>query len=302
MEKQFTLKMFQERFQEEENCYAYLAALKWGKGYCCRKCGCKQAVRGKKEHWKRCQQCGYDESPTAQTLFHQVKFNILDAFYICYRVIVDKKGVSSMELHRETGIRQKTCWYFKRKIQQGMKSRGQNVLAGLVEADECVIGSAEENMQGRSSDSNKHKVLIAIEKVRNRKGKTTIGRAYASKINGYSADDFLPFFQKHISPKAHIETDQWTGYSPLKEDFPRLVQKKSDTGKNFPEMHMHIMNIKGWLRGVHHHCSKKHIQAYLDEYHFRFNRRQNREKIFTSLIQRMVLAIPLFITFRELCA
>ena len=130
MLKQFTLKDFQKKFQTEEACYIYLCQQKWSKDYSCRRCKCQAYVQGKKTLWRRCKPCRYAESPTAQTLFHQVKFNILDAFYMCYRLVVDKKGVSSLALHRETGIRQKTCWYFKRKIQEAIKSSELPLLQG----------------------------------------------------------------------------------------------------------------------------------------------------------------------------
>jgi cell division protein YceG involved in septum cleavage len=71
-----------------------------------------------------------------------------------------------------------------------------------------------------------------------------------------------------------------------------LVQKESDGGKAFKELHIHIMNIQGWIRGIHHHCSKEHLQGYLDEYHFRFNRRNNMESIFHVLIERMMQETP----------
>ena len=302
MTKQFTLKDFQKKFQTEEDCYIYLCQQKWGTGYSCRRCKCQAYVQGKKTLWRRCKQCMYDESPTAQTLFHQVKFNILDAFYMCYRVVVDKKGVSSLGLHRETGIRQKTCWYFKRKIQEAMKSSELHLLQGTVEVDECMIGGAEENRQGRSSDSKKHKVLVLVEKVKDKKGKTTMGRAYAGKITGYAAKELLPMMQKHIHPKANVQTDKWTGFIPLKKHFRNLEQQKSEKGKNFPLMHLHIMNLKSWLRGIHHHCSDEHLTAYLNEYHFRFNRRQNRKAMFDSLLSNMVAAVPLFVSLKELCA
>lgn len=301
MDKQFTLKEFQTRFSSKEACYTYLCDQKWKAGYQCKKCGCKYHVQGKKSLWRRCKACFYDESPTAQTLFHQLKFDIDIAFYMCYRILVDKKGVSSLQLQRETGIRQKTCWYFKRKIQQGMKSSQSHLITGTVEVDECLIGGPEEKKQGRSRDSKKHKVLVMVEQVKNKKGKTTMGRAYAQQINGYSADDFRPAMKKYIDPKSKVLTDKWTGYSPLTVDFENLKQKKSNNGKSFPLMHIHIMNLKGWLRGIHHHCSKQHIQVYLDEYHFRFNRRANRKKMFESLISRMVMAAPLFIGIKELC-
>lgn len=128
-----------------------------------------------------------------------------------------------------------------------------------------------------------------------------MGRAYARCIKGYSAEDFKPFFEGHIDVRAHVITDKWTGYSPLKNDsYERLKQVKSGGGKNFPQLHTHIMRFKAWLRGVHHHCSEKHIQGYLDEFHFRFNRRGFLDSILDKLLTRIVAAQPLFITLREL--
>ena len=67
-----------------------------------------------------------------------------------------------------------------------------------------------------------------------------------------------------------------------------MKQVLSDSGKNFPDLHIHIMNLKGWLRGIHHHCSKEHLQGYLNEHHFRYNRRNNLTEIFNTIVKRMV--------------
>ena len=91
---------------------------------------------------------------------------------------------------------------------------------------------------------------------------------------------------------AKIVTDEWNGYKPLMDKF-NIEQRKSENGKNFPQMHIHIMNVKGWLRGIHHHCSKVRMQGYLDEYHFRYNRRNNMDTIFDVLIRRMVQNQPI---------
>jgi transposase-like protein len=115
-----------------------------------------------------------------------------------------------------------------------------------------------------------------------------VGRAYAQVIQDYSSRSFKPFFEKHIAKDAIIKTDEWTGYKPLKEDYPNLNQIPSKSGKGFPDLHIHIMNLKGWIRGVHHHCSSEYLQGYLNEYHFRFNRRNSEEVLFNTLIKRMV--------------
>lgn len=115
--------------------------------------------------------------------------------------------MSSFDLSEEYELRQMTCWTFKWKIQQAMKSSCSYSLEGEVDVDE------------------------------------------------------------HISKDANIITDEWNSYLPIKADYPNLEQRKSENGSNFPDMHIHIMNIKGWLRGIHHHCTKEQLQGYLDEYH-----------------------------------
>jgi hypothetical protein len=115
-----------------------------------------------------------------------------------------------------------------------------------------------------------------------------VGRAYAEVIEHSSAKELGSFLTKYVSKDAEIITDKWKGYTPLKKEFLKLKQVASEEGKNFKELHIHIMNIKGWLRGIHHHCSKAHMQNYLNEYHFRHNRRSNMVTIFDVLIRKMV--------------
>ncbi len=98
---------------------------------------------------------------------------------------------------------------------------------------------------------------------------------------------------KYVSEDAKIISDQWRGYIPLKAEFKKIEQVVSDDGKNFKDVHIHIMNIKNWLRGIHHHCSKERMQGYLNEYHFRFNRRQNMGTTFDLLIKKMVINEPI---------
>jgi transposase-like protein len=289
-------------FPTQESCYVYLTEKKWGNGYKCRRCGNQTYYMGRKEHWRKCQSCLYDESPTAQTLFHKLKFDIRDAFFMMYRIAIDKKGASSLELQRETGIRQKTCWYFKRKIQQAMVDNDPVLLTGTVEVDECIVGGRGSGKRGRSVYGSKKIAMIMVENVTNKKGQTTMGNGYAARLERFSAEDLFPLMHKHLDPNAYISADQWSGYKSLQNQFPNMYQIASDKGKNFPLIHLHIMNIKHWIRGIHHHCSDKHFQAYLNEYHFRFNRRQNRAKLFDRLVANMIAAVPLYITLNEICA
>ena len=141
---------FGKYFKDNETCVAYLASLKWQEGYVCVKCNHTEYSKGNLPYFRRCKGCGYDESPTANTLFHKLKFDLAKAFHIVYRVTVKKKSMSTTELAKEVGVTQKTAWIFKRKLQQSMKSSEQFPLTNEVHIDEFVLGQKEEGKPGRS--------------------------------------------------------------------------------------------------------------------------------------------------------
>ena len=273
---------FNKRFKEDLDCYEYLSSIKWEKGYSCKKCNNDKYYIGKKPFSRRCLKCKYDESPTVNTMFEKLKFPILIAFHIIFKVSTKKKGMSSMELSNEFELRQKTCWSFKQKVQQVMKSSLKSPLTGIIHADEFVVGGSEEGKKGRSKGAKKL-IVLALEIVED-----GVGRAYAEVIENSSAKELGSFLRKYVSKDAELITDKWKGYAPLKKEFLKLKQVASEDGKNFKELHIHIMNIKGWLRGIHHHCSKEHMQDYLNEYHFRYNRGSNMGTIFDVLMKKMV--------------
>lgn len=133
-----------------------------------------------------------------------------------------------------------------------------------------LVGGPEESKKGRSKGLKKL-IVLAIEIVED-----GVGRAYAEVIESSSSKELVGFLLKYVSKDAEIITDKWrVGYQPLKKEFLKLKQVDSENDESFKELHFHIMNLKGWVRGIHHHYSKKHIQNYLDEYHFRYNRRSN---------------------------
>jgi len=96
---------FNRQFKNDNDCYEYLSSVKWEYGFICRKCGCKKYYRGKKPFSRRCLKCKYDESPTANTMFEKLKFSILVAFHIAFKISTKKKGMSSLELSSEFELR-----------------------------------------------------------------------------------------------------------------------------------------------------------------------------------------------------
>jgi ISXO2-like transposase domain/Transposase zinc-ribbon domain len=291
MEKRITFEgvnsiKFNQIFKTDDDCIKYISEIKWEQGFICKKCKGLKYIKGKKPQNRRCLKCKYDESPTAGTMFDKVKFSMLIAFHIVFKVVTKKKGMSTLEISREFELRQKTCWEFKWKIQQAMESSLNHPLRGTIHVDEFFVGGPEEQKRGRSKGKKKL-VVVALEIVED-----GVGRAYAQVIEHASSTELGAFLTKHVSPDAKIISDIWAGYTPLKKVFINLEQIRSDKGKNFGDLHIHIMNIKGWLRGIHHHCSEKHIQGYLNEFHYRYNRRSNLGAIFDLLIQKMVTNHP----------
>lgn len=279
---------FQERFPNEEACLNYLSELKFGDGFVCSKCGHNHYCRGEHDYDRQCTRCRYKESVTSGTLFHKLKFPLLKAFYIVYYVSTNSKGISSTELSRKLALRQKTCWAFKRKVMKAMKSSGNHPMQGKVEVDEMVVGGEEEGVRGRQNDK-KQLVVVAIEK----KGRG-VSRMYGKVISSSTTAELGEFMRGTISKDADVKTDEWTSYKPLVKDFPNIKHIPSGKkGENFPEIHRVIMGFKGWLRGMHHQV--EHLQAYLDEYSYRFNRSNMKTGIFENLMRRMVQSKPIFI-------
>ncbi|UZR98120.1 IS1595 family transposase [Chondrinema litorale] len=285
IDKGLTEKAFKKRFGTKEQCLAYLHDQKWSDGYHCRKCRHTTFCKGKQDFSKRCTACGYDESATAHTLFHKLKFGIDTAFAMVYEIVTNKKGANSIHLAQRFGVRQTTAWLFRRKVQQAMSSSKKFPLVDQVHVDEFEIGTPQEGEQGRSHSYKKVRVVIAIEY---REGNA--GRGYAQPIKDYSAKSLNPIFKDHISKKAAIVTDGWSGYKPIKKLYKNMRSQLSNKGENFTMLHLQIRNLKNWLRGTHSYCDKRLLNDYLNEYFFRFNRRNFRETILDKLLERMVEA------------
>jgi len=114
---------FARRFPNNETCLRFLEEKKWKTGYRCIRCGCNEHVKGRTSFHRRCRTCAYDESVTANTIFHDMHLPMMKAFYLLFRIVAKKKGMSTVELASEVGVHRKTAWLFKRKIQAAIRWR-----------------------------------------------------------------------------------------------------------------------------------------------------------------------------------
>jgi transposase-like protein len=273
---------FSERFSSDVICRQYLADIKWNNGFVCKKCGCRKFTN-RDDLTRTCTYCKQNESPTAHTAFHNVKFGIKKAFFITFEVVNSTKSISAKQMAIRYGISRKTAWLFMHKIRKVMKSSEQSPMDGNVQVDEFTIGGKEKGKQGRSYATKKKKIVASVELTE----EGAIKRVYALKIDDYSSKSLSKIFEKHISSDAQISTDNWKGYRPLKKDY-NITQSDSNDGQSMPQMHIIIHQIKSWLRTIHSWVHPEHINSYLDEFSFRINRSIYKQTIFHKIMERVV--------------
>jgi len=205
---------FTERFKTDEDCLMYLSEIKWANGYKCRKCG-HTKYQERKNHSRTCNLCSDTESPTANTLFHKVKFGVRKAFFMCFEMATTTKSLSASQMSVRYGVRESTARLFMHKVREAMKSSEKYPMDGTVHVDEFVVGGKEDGKPGRSYDSRKKKSACAVELTEEGKVK----RFYIQKINDFSSKSLRAIFEKHIAVKANVTTDEWKGYRPIMKEF-----------------------------------------------------------------------------------
>lgn len=276
---------FASQFQTNEDCYKYLMELKWNNSYSCVRCGCTEHHKGRTYYYRRCKACAYDESVTANTIFHGIRMPIIKAFYMAFRLTAKVKGMSTVELAAEVDVQQKTAWLFKRKIQAAMQRDKQDKLTGTVEVDETLVGGYS-TAKGRSTET-KQPTLVAVEILPD--GRT--GNIALRPIENFTADEIKYALKEIVSDEAKMKTDAFASYEKLSKEM-NIEMHYSNSGLNMLELHKQIMQFKNWLRGIHHKCAKQYLFAYIAEYEYRFNHRNMREYLFNDILKRIINQIP----------
>lgn len=185
---------FTDKFKTNIDCLAYLAEIKWSNGYTCPKYGSEKYTIRKANLARDCNRCHHIDCPTANTLFHKIKFSLRKAFTIIFEMSARTKGLSAFQVAKRYSIRRTTAWSFMHKIRKAMEGSGNYPIEGEVQVDEFVFGGKETLKQGRSNDSNKKKIIGAVSLTSDGK----VSRSYFKKINDYSAKSLKTIFEEHI--------------------------------------------------------------------------------------------------------
>ncbi len=273
---------FSDRFKTDENCKEYLARIKWNDGFECLKCGHKRSQE-RRDFSRTCNICSHQESATANTLFHKVKFGVRKAFFIVFEMGTSTKSISASYAAVRFGITEKTARLFMHKVREAMQSSGNSPMDGNVHVDEFVLGGREKGQIGRSYKAKKKKAITAVELTDDGKVK----RMYAMRIEDFSASSLQYMFVNHISREAKITTDKWRGYRPIAKAYD-ITQLDSNGGLNFKALHTMIHQIKSWIRTTYSWVSDFNINRYFNEFCFRINRSQSKSTIFNNLITKMI--------------
>jgi hypothetical protein len=275
---------FSERFKSDLDCKEYLAFIKQKTPYKCLKCN-HTACQIKDDFGRQCNICNYRESPSANTLFHKVKFGLRKAFFICFEMSTTTKSLSASYMGVRYGVTEKTARMFMMKIREAMSSSGNNPMDGIVHVDEFVVGGKEDGKTGRSYDTKKKKAVTAVQLTEDGKVK----RMYAMRIDDFSAESLQYIFVNHISRDAKVTTDKWRGYRPISKAYD-IEQIESNGGLNFKALHTMIHQVKSWIRTTYSWVSEFNINRYFSEFCFRLNRSQSKDSIFNNLVNKMVEA------------
>jgi transposase-like protein len=284
-----TLAEFEERFSSEDACRAYLCALRWPDGFVCPRCGQRKAwLMGNGLHW--CRLCDYKASVTAGTIFERTKKPLTDWFRVIWWVTGQKYGASAKGLQRMLGIGSyETAWTWLHKLRRAMVRQGRDRLSGIIEVDETFVGGKKHDGKRGRGASGKTLVLMIVQ----RDGKK-LGRIRLKRIADASAESLESAIQEAVEPGSLIRTDGWAGYNPIgnRGYIHEVVRTDAAVGDNLlPACNLVASLMKRWLAGtLQGAVAPEHLEYYLDEYTFRFNRRTSRYrgKLFYRLLQQTV--------------
>lgn len=289
-----TMVAFEERFGTEDACRTYLTAIRWPEGFRCPACG-HPAGWTNRRHDIQCARCDRQTSLTAGTILEGTRKPLRLWFLAIWWVSTQKTGGSAKGLQRLLGLKSyQTAWAWLHKLRCATVRAGRERLGDVVEVDDALLGGVDQGGLGGKS-AKKARLAVAVEVT----GKK-IGRVRLRHVRDLTAESLVPFVEESVEPGSEVVTDGWRSYADLRSKGylhrVRVVGKDhSRASRLLPSVHRVIALLKRWLIGTHHgRVEHTHLQAYLDEFTFRFNRRKSKHvgKIFFRLLQQSAQTRP----------
>jgi transposase-like protein len=289
-----TLIEFEDRFSTDDACADYLIALRWPHGFICPRCGGGKPWRTTRLRLE-CSACHFQVSVTAGTIFHKTRKPLRVWFRAMWWVTSQKYGANALGLQRMLGLGSyQTAWTWLHKLRRAMVRPGRDRLRGVVEVDETYIGGPEEGVHGRETET---KAIVAVAAQEDGR---RIGRIRMRRIADLSAESLLPFIEEAVKSGSVVHTDGWPSYQGVGERgythrVTIISQSAQPAHEVMPRVHLVASLLKRWLLGtLQGGVQPQHLDYYLDEFTFRFNRRSSRHrgKLFYRLVQQAVAIGP----------
>jgi transposase-like protein len=279
---------FNERFPDDAACARFLFEKRWPNGFSCPACNSRKAWElTTKRFTCECAACNRQASVTAGTVFHRSHLDLLTWFLAIYAVASHSNGISALQLQAQLGLgSNKTAWLMLQKLRRAMVDPDRSLLVNLVEVDETDIPYRTKSDpiaggQGRSAVGKIH-VIVAIEISPDGVPR----RIRLQPINDFSAASIRGFVKSKVDTGTTVLSDGFSSYRSLKEynHQPKVVGSMA-AHVILPWIHRVFANLKRWALGAHHGVRKPHLQRYLDEFVFRWNRRRHMKSSFETLIE-----------------
>ncbi|MFZ0198894.1 MAG: IS1595 family transposase [Candidatus Sulfotelmatobacter sp.] len=284
--------MFLERFPNDEACLEYLKEKRYPNGMAhCAKCNQERKhhrVTGRPAY--ACDYCGSMISPMAGTIFEHSSTSLKKWFYAMYLMGSTRCGISAKQIQRECGVTYKTAWRMFKQIRSLLSDTDMQLEGLKVEMDECYVGGRPRGVKRHTPKwlRSDHKSVVAGV-VERKSGK---GRVVARVVEDASKKTLQDFAHEFILPESTVFTDEHPSYTGLDKTYTHhRIQHSAGV---YVRGEVHTQTIEGFwstvqngIRGVYHSVSKKYLQTYLDEYSFRYNRRDQGNLIFTSILDRV---------------
>ena len=294
-----TLAEFQREFPDEARCDAFLSARRWRDGFVCPACGGGRAVALKsRPRLLECLDCGRQTSLTAGTAMHRSKLPLTTWFWAAHLMATHSNGMSARQLEDQLGVTYKTAWLLAQKLRRSMVDPDRDLLEGVVEVDQTEIPFRAGDASFEPGSAGKILVVGAVEVIDRGAGRpkprrkgakyldTRSGRLRLAVIADNSAKSIEAFVRANVKPGTTLITDGHAAYPGLSGDYrhdPRVVGNMA-ANVVLPWSHRAFSLLKRWALGTYHGLRRKHVDAYLDEFVFRYNRRFHRHVSFETVL------------------
>ena len=284
--KRFTVKDFNTKFPNDDACLEWLRNNRWPEGIYCEKCQRvtkHHKVTGRPVY--ACDFCGHQVSPMAGTIMEKSATSLKLWFYAMYLMASTRCGISAKQLERELGVTYKTAWRIFKQIRSMLNDN--IVLEGSsVEADETYVGGVRRGKRGRGAEGKTVVFGMAERK----------GKVIAKVVPDVKANTLLPIIKEKVLESSIVYTDELPSYDRL----PKLGyqhRRIHHASKVYVMGDIHTNTVDGFwslikrgISGVNHAVSAKYLQNYLNEYAFRYNRREQEEPMFEAFLSQLVVS------------